>query len=206
MAHYGRRLTLTLVAALIVITLSGGGLAYLVGHQRAVPGTGVAADHQPRTTTQSPAEPTAGAQPAGETVSSADSDSGPVQVALSPSAENAAQARDVADVIARYFGAINRHDYDAWLSTVTTGQARRDRDSWTIDYSTTHDSDVYISDITPGDPLTVRMQFVSHQSLEFAPAALAAECVRWDVTYQVLDEGVGLRVGTSAKQPAVAPC
>lgn len=212
-APYGRRLTLALVATLVVIASTGAALAYLVGRDRGIDGLARAGGTLPpgaasiTVTTPTTADATsatatggAGAAPGTETAG------GPVDVTLSPSAEAAPQARDVTDLIVRYFSAINRHDYDAWLTTVTTAQARRDRDSWTTDYSTTHDSDIYISDITLGAPLTVRMQFVSHQAVAFAPAALPAECVRWDVTYQILDEGVGLRVGTSAKQPAMAPC
>ncbi|MEO7126650.1 MAG: hypothetical protein ABI382_07230 [Nakamurella sp.] len=207
MAPYGRRLTLALIVALVVVVLSGGGLAYLAGHHRGVAGKGIAAAH-----TEPPdaaVADTVDGQPtdvAATTGTDALSPVGPVNVALSPSAENAPDARDVADLVARYFSAINRRDYDAWLTTVTTAQALRDRDSWNIDYSTTRDSDVYISDIMPGHPLTLRMQFVSRQALEFAPTDFPAECVRWDVTYQVLDEGVGLRVGTSAKKPAMASC
>jgi hypothetical protein len=202
MVPYGRRLTSALVVALVIVALTGAGLAYLARPQRALAGVGQAADLP-----QGSVSRTASTTPApGSSTSASDKPPRSVVVSLSPSAENAPQARDVADLIQRYFSAINRHDYDSWLTTVTTAQARRDRDTWTDDYSTTHDSDIYVSDITPGDPLTVRMQFVSHQALAFAPTALPAECVRWDVTYQILDEGVGLRVGTSAKKPAVAPC
>jgi hypothetical protein len=213
-APYGRRLTIALVVALVVIVAAGAGLAYLVGRDRGIEGLAKAGGTPPAgsasTTVTTPTaadatSATTAVEPAGSTSGSEDAD-GPVDVTLSPSAEAAPQARDVTDLIVRYFNAINRHDYDAWLTTVTTAQARRDRDSWTTDYSTTRDSDIYISDITQGDPLTVRMQFVSHQALSFAPAELPAECVRWDVTYQILDEGVGLRVGTSAKAPAMAPC
>lgn len=205
MAPYGRRLTLVLVAVLIATGLSGAALAYLIGH-RSVAGNATVAGGSEHPGAEATPPPSAGGPSHSSAAAAPESAVGPVSVNLSPSAENAPQARDVADLIARYFGAINRNDYDAWLATVTTEQARRDRDTWTLDYSTTHDSDVYVSDITPGDPLTVRMQFVSRQSLEFAPAALPAECVRWDVTYRILDEGVGLRVGTSAKEPALAPC
>lgn len=206
MVPYGRRLTSALVVALVVVALTGVGLAYLVRAPRALAGTGTMATGTPLDHALASSTSAGASAHAGASTSATRPESGPVTISLSPSAENAPHARDIADLIQRYFGAINRHDYDSWLTTVTTAQARRDRDSWTDDYSTTHDTDIYVSDITPGDPMTVRMQFVSHQALEFAPAALKAECVRWDVTYQILDEGVGLRVGSSAKKPAVAPC
>jgi hypothetical protein len=199
---YGRSLTLALTIAVVVIALTGAGLAYAVGNNRGIQGHGVAGG----TPTPGRASTRVTTQSGTATATSAPGANGPVAVTLSPSAEGAPQAREVADLIARYFGAINRHDYDAWLATVTTGQARRDRDNWTTDYSTTRDSNIYISDINQGVPLTVRMQFVSHQAVAFAPPQLPAECVRWDVTYEILDEGVGLRVGTSAKKPAMAAC
>jgi hypothetical protein len=204
-------LTIALVVALVVITAIGTGLAYVVGRDAAIEGVATVDGTAPggsASTTVIPStdQGAATTAPGAATPGSASGTAGPVTVTLSPSAEAAPQARDITDLIVRYFNSINRHDYDAWLTTVTTAQARRDRDSWTTDYSTTQDSDIYISDINQGEPLTVRMQFVSHQDVAFAPPQLPAECVRWDVTYEILDEGVGLRVGTSAKAPAMAAC
>lgn len=127
-------------------------------------------------------------------------------IKMSPRALSSARAQEVADLLQRYFGAINRHDYDAWLTTVSRSQATRDPDDWATDYKTTRDTDIYVSDIQDGNPLLVRMQFMSHQAVELAPSAMPLPCVRWDVTYQVVDEGIGLRVGTSAEKPSMAPC
>jgi hypothetical protein len=127
-------------------------------------------------------------------------------IRMSPRALTSARAQEVGDLLQRYFGAINRHDYDAWLTTVSRSQATRGRDDWVNDYQTTKDTDIYVSDIQDGNPLTVRMQFMSHQSVELAPSALPLPCVRWDVTYQLVDEGIGLRVGNSAEKPSMAPC
>jgi hypothetical protein len=127
-------------------------------------------------------------------------------IKMSPRALSSPRAQEVADLLQRYFGAINRHDYDAWLTTVSRSQATRDPEIWAKDYQTTRDTDIYVSDIQAGNPLLVRMQFISHQAVELAPTALPLPCVRWDVTYQVVDEGIGLRVGTSAEKPSMAPC
>lgn len=217
------RLTLLLSLGLVTLMALGGGAAYAIGHLdggtmldgRATASTGPGGASGVATT-DTPSAGTGGSDGVGSsgggaaagssTGSDAPGADEPVAVDLSPSAETSPNAQDVADLVSRYFTAINRHDYDAWLTTVSTAQAKRDRDDWTKDYSTTSDSDIYISDITAGKPMTVRMQFTSHQAISFAPTQLQAECVRWDVTYQVVDEGVGLRVGTSAKQPAIAPC
>lgn len=213
------RLTLLLSLGLAALVVLGGGAAYAVGHldggavldgqATSASGSGgassVGESTRPSTSNET-TPPGAGGATTSPSESATSDAAAPVSVGLSPSAETSPVAQDVADLISRYFTAINRHDYDAWLTTVSTAQAKRDRDDWTTDYSTTRDSDIYISDITAGKPLTVRMQFTSHQAVKFAPTQLPAECVRWDVTYQVVDEGVGLRVGTSAKQPAIAPC
>lgn len=139
--------------------------------------------------------------------SSGDAPFGPVAVTLSASAEASPDAQPVEDLLTRYYTAINRHDYDAWLTTVSTSQAKRNRDDWTEGYSTTRDSDVYVSDIyTKGSNLLVRIQFVSHQAVQYAPTSLPVDCIRWDVTYLIVDEGTGLRVGNSADKPSMAPC
>lgn len=200
-------LTAALVVIIVILLAGSAGVAVFVGKSSAEQGSAV-----PPTS----GDAADGATGAGSVINSpspsADDADNPVDhhaavtVALSPSAEAVPRAQEIADLLSRYFTAINRHDYDAWLTTVSTAQAKRDRDSWTVDYSTTYDDDIYISDIEKGDPTAVRMQFVSHQSLEFAPAELPAECVRWDVTYEVLDEGVGLRVGLSLQAPALAAC
>ena len=219
-----RRLTLMLSTALVVLVVAGAAAAYAVGHlgrgtvldghatssrgsSGAVPGAAHVTNHPSAgggatSSTQSGKASASGSSGATGTAEANE----PVAVTLSPSAETSPHAQDVADLISRYFTSINRRDYDAWLTTVSTAQAKRDREDWTTNYSTTHDSAVYISDITVGTPVTVRMQFTSRQAIAFAPPQLPAACVRWDVTYQVVDEGVGLRVGMSAKQPALAPC
>lgn len=127
-------------------------------------------------------------------------------ISMSPRALSSVRSQEVADLLQRFFGAINRHDYDAWLTTVSRSQATRDRDEWSKSYSTTRDTDIYVSDIRDGNPLIVRMQFRSHQAVELAPTALPLPCVRWDVTYQLVDEGIGLRVGNSAEKPSMSPC
>ena len=226
----GRRLTVALTGVLIAVLAVGAGAAFAVGRAQRLAGAAStghgssSAGHAPSATgrsatpvggssTPAPSGNSAGAgQPTPPSaIGSRSSDStsssdGTVEVTLSPAAEASPQGQAVAGLLKRYFSAINQHDYDAWLATVSTAQAKRDPDDWAVNYSTTHDSDVYVSDIVPGDPLLVRLQFVSHQSVKYAPTNLPLPCVRWDVTYQILDEGTGLRVGTSAKPSTMAPC
>ncbi len=228
MAVTGGRLTAVLASTLVAVMVAGAGIAYAVGRSQnqdsaasaGSTGTGRSAtgDTGSAGAPSSQHAPTGGEpdsagatgdqddEPSAGTGSAAADDHQPLDVSLSASAEDSANAQQVRDLLQRYFTAINNHDYDAWLATVTTAQSQRSRESWMADYRTTRDSDVYVSDINDGDPLTVRMQFVSHQSVDLAPTALPLPCVRWDVTYQIIDEGPGLRVGTSAKPPAMAPC
>lgn len=207
-ARAGGSLTRALIVTLAALLIVGAGAGYAVGRAQVLTGQPIGAEqpHGTQSPTSDSGSATAESADPEDAESTEEDPHDPLPVTLSPSAEASPHAREITDLLSRYFTSINRHDYDAWLTTVSTAQAKRDRDSWTTDYSTTYDHDIYVSDITDGDPMTVRMQFVSNQSLEFAPPALPAECVRWDVTYQVLDEGVGLRVGLSAEKPALAPC
>jgi hypothetical protein len=234
MSLSGRRLTLTLAGVLAVVLVLGAGAAFAVGRAQRLagaPGSGpdssgggvvassMTTDGRPSSGTTATGSPGASPAPSGTPGPSAtpsagggsapppsSGDGGSVQVPLSPSAEGSPHAAEISGLIRRYFTAINRHDYDAWLATVSTAQAKQTYEKWIAGYKTTRDSDIYVSDINEGDPITVRMQFVSHQSVELAPSGLKAPCVRWDVTYKIVDEGTGLRVGTSAKSPSMAAC
>lgn len=232
----GHRLTLALSAALVVLMVAGAGAAFAVGRARhgagaaaggtssqitsrsvavstsTSPGPTATADQEATRATPppsaGPASSSAASPPAASAAASSASP-GPQAapaVVLSPAAEASPYGQAVHDLLARYFAAINRRDYDAWLTTVSTSQATRNQDEWTDSYRTTRDSDIYVSDIYPGKPLRVRLQFTSHQAVELAPSAMPRPCVRWDVTYQIIDEGTGLRVGLSAKAPVLAPC
>src|SRR5690625_8741 len=140
MVPYGPRLTSALVALLVPVIATGSFLAYWQGsaHQRAA------------------ADTRADGSGTSRQIGTADT-TGAVRPELSPAAQAAPHSREVSDLVARYFTAINRLDYDAWLTTVTTAQSQRNRESWRYDYQTTQDVDIYISDIAPGDPVTVRI-------------------------------------------------
>lgn len=196
------RLTAGLVVAFWVLALIGGALALAVAPSEATtPG-------QPRAltaTTSSDGSSVLGA--ADFELGSGGRGHSSIEVVFSPRAAAWPTAEEIGTLLQRYFASINNLDYDAWLTTVSTSQALRDRSSWMHDYSTTTDVDIYISDIEQTeDGLQVRMQFTSYQDAEFAPPQLPEECVRWDVTYFVVDEGTGLRVDLSAQRPALAAC
>lgn len=226
----GRRLTLLLACALGVLVVIGAAAAFGVGRaqrlasettgsssaQTPSPSSGAGSASGPVGTPAS-REPVSGATPPPNTPPPSPSAGSaspsrtrtslqPVSVTVSARAAASPHAQEIVGLLQRYFTAINRHDYDAWLATVSTSQAKQTYEKWSKGYETTRDSDIYVSDINPGKPLTVRMQFVSHQSVKDAPSALPEPCVRWDVTYQIVDEGTGLRVGNSAESPSMAPC
>lgn len=217
------RLTALLTAVLIALATIGFGSAWALGRSGAVTGTAgpapiadidaepagaVDVDMDQLGTVASPSMTGSGDQGSADETEPPAVEPGPtpLEVVVAPRAASARYAAQVADLLQRYFTAINHGDYDAWLTTVSTDQAVRERTGWEHDYSTTFDEDIIITDIEHGDQLTVRIQFTSHQDVEFAPPDLPETCVRWDVIYEIVDEGVGLRVGLSAAPPAMAPC
>jgi hypothetical protein len=109
-------------------------------------------------------------------------------VALSATAGLHPRAGDIRHSLQTYFDAINRRDFQAWVTVVGPDQsANQTAQDWTQAYSTTVDSNVMIADIAD-DPLRVRTMFTSEQAAEFAPKRLPATCINWDLTYLLTDE------------------
>jgi hypothetical protein len=212
-----RRLTAILVATLATVVLIGMGSAFAVGRiQHAGAGTTGGSGSVVTGTTRASAPPTAGSTvtsagsptPAGSTTpADAAGTSGGVDVTLSAEAESSRYADQVRSLLQRYFDAINAHDYRAWTEAVTSAQSSHwAEQDWQRAYASTADSDVYVSDITEGAPLTVRIQFVSHQDVQLAPTSLPVTCINWDVIYRLEPSDSGLRVGTSTRDPYLVRC
>jgi hypothetical protein len=223
-----RRLTSLLIAVLAAVVVIGAGAAFAIGRARsdADGGAGSAAATSSRPAVSSTSSPTA-TEPseASHTVSSGITTSSDlpttssglpiassglpsaVQVSLSAEAQTAPKASEVQALLQRYFAAINAHDYAGWTSTVTGSQASHwAQGDWERAYASTHDSDIYVSDIVSGAPMSVRIQFVSNQTVDLAPSSLPVTCINWDVSYQLVDSGHGLRVGTSTRNPYLVAC
>lgn len=220
-----RRLTVTLVAVLVAVVVVGLGAAFAIGRTQrvggaeasgATGGTGVSGETgtPDRTTTQTPDRPTTastGTSTGTSTRATVPQDTAgppsPVEVTLSAEAQSSSHAAEVETLLQRYFDAINAHDYQAWKQTVTPAQsAHWAKDDWESAYSSTVDSDIYVSDINEGAVMSVRIQFVSHQDVDLAPTSLPVTCVNWDVLYRLEIVDGGLRVGTSVRDPYLVAC
>lgn len=236
MVARGRRLTVTLVVVLVAVVIAGLGTAFAIGRDQRASGEAAATGSvsAPTSGADGPGGPTDGARPStgtGVTTRSSDQAAAPpatqtsghpaaptsarntggapdgVEVTLSAEARSSRYADEVAALLQRYFDAINAHDYQAWTQVVTPAQAKHwAKDEWEGDYSTTADSDIYVSDINDGAPMSVRIQFVSHQDVKHAPTSLPVTCVNWDVIYRLEVVDGGLRVGTSVRDPYLVAC
>jgi len=167
----GRRLTVALVAALFAVVLAGAAAAWFVGGSRSDPG----------------GTPAAPAAPTGP------SDDPTVQ--LSPVAAQHPQSDAVADLLQRYFDAINDRDYQAWQATVTPDQSAAWPESgWQQAYRTTRESNIVVRSIDD-DPLRVSLWFVSEQDEALAPPDLPVDCIVWTMTYLLEDSDGELLLG-----------
>ena len=205
-----RRLTVILVGVLAAVVIVGASAAFTLGRNHDIAGDG---------TTESGSLPPSSSGPStGETTSTSappplttpgevTSGAAGLDVTLSAEAQTSPHAEAVQGLLARYFAAINGHDYPAWKAAVTADQsANWSEDAWQRAYASTNDSNVYISDITDGTPMSVRIQFVSHQDVALAPTSLPVTCINWDVSYALEEAGGTFRVGTSTRDPYLVAC
>ena len=156
----GRRLTMVLTIVLIVVVGGGASAAWALGKTR-------------------PAS-----MPDGYAAGPSEDES----VLVSSAAGLHPRSGDVQQTLQTYFDAINRRDFQAWLTVVGPDQSvHQTSQDWSHAYSTTVDSNLVIADIAD-DPLRVRLMFTSEQAVEFAPTRLPATCINWDLTYLLTDE------------------
>lgn len=175
----GRRLTMVLTIVLLVVVGGGASAAWALGKTR----------------------------PATTPVGYAAGPTADESVQLSDAAGRHPRAEDVRRTLQRYFDAINRRDFDAWLKVVGPDQAViQTEPDWSHAYSTTVDSNLVIADIAD-DPLRVRLMFTSEQDVEFAPKRLPATCINWDLTYLLTDQDGGLALsGIDPSMQSMTAC
>ncbi|MFI6856101.1 hypothetical protein [Streptomyces sp. NPDC050416] len=124
------------------------------------------------------------------------------------------EAQEVAAMFARFFGAINNHDYDRALgyydpaTTAVDLDSTKSRNEWKQVMSTTKDSDIVLSGLdTSGTYTFATVNFRSRQSPGYGPGKRKNDtCDDWTVTYQ-LTRTDGYRI-LKAPQDGVsfAPC
>ena len=175
----GRRLTMVLTVVLLVVVGGGASVAWAVGKTRTA------------------------SMPDGYTPGPSADES----VLLSASAGRHPRADEVQQTLQRYFDAINRRDFQAWLTVVGPDQSvSQTAQDWSHGYSTTVDSNLVIADIAD-DPLRVRLMFTSEQATEFAPKRLPATCINWDLTYLLTDHDGGLMLsGIDPSMQSMTAC
>lgn len=175
----GRRLTMVLTIVLIVVLGGGASAAWALGRTR-------------------PAAVPAG-YAAGPT--------GDETVAVSAAAAQHPRAEAIRDTLQTYFDAINRRDFQAWLTVVGPDQAANQSEAdWAHAYGTTVDSNLMIAEIGD-DPLRVRTLFTSEQDVEFAPKRLPATCITWDLTYLLTEQDGALTLsGIDPSTQSMAAC
>ncbi|MFF4401607.1 hypothetical protein [Streptomyces sp. NPDC001480] len=115
-------------------------------------------------------------------------------------------AEDVAQMFARFFGAINEHRYDTALkyydpdtSVVDLGTTAG-RDKWKGVMSTTKDSDFVLGGLSSDGPYTLAtLNFTSHQDPGYGPKGSPDDtCDQWSITYQ-LTHSDGYRIYQASK-------
>ena len=207
------RLTLALVAGVVVVLLAGIATATWLGPGRRVDAVATsgavtsATGPSSRTPDSVPAAsvPSIGSS-AGSTVTSAAASSrspvsstasiGPstnLTVALSAAAARHTHAMDYQTAMQRMFDAINAHDYESWAGAVTVNELHgQDRGSWTRAYSSTTDSNITVLNIA-GDQAQV--SFVSTQDPALAPATLPSTCIVWNLSYTMTQQAGSWMVG-----------
>lgn len=153
----GRRLTLVLLALVVVVLATGATAAWTFGRHHVEPLGSVAA-YQP----------------------------GPNEdesVHLSTEASVHPRSTEVGALLQDYFHAINNRDYESWMDAVSTAQsAPQSEEQWQQDYASTVDSNLTVM-IIKDEPLRARVMFSSEQSEDLAPTSLPATCINWDMTY-----------------------
>ncbi len=106
--------------------------------------------------------------------------------------------RAVQHLLQAHFDAINLGDYAGWASTVVGERAAGTSEGeWREQYGTSIDGSILVHRMEPrpGGGLTVLLSFTSLQDPADAPEEAPFRCLRWHVSYPVVPESGGLRLG-----------
>jgi hypothetical protein len=116
----------------------------------------------------------------------------------------------VRTVLQKYFDAINAGDYQLWRSAVTPQQARATGEAaWRGQYRSTLDGSIVLHRLEPraGGGLVALLSFTSLQDPADAPPDLPVRCLRWWVSYPLINEGEALRLNPSVPNANLrVPC
>jgi hypothetical protein len=177
-----------LLTAALVLAVAGAGGGLLLARPAAGSGAGPAAGRPPA----GAARPAAGAALAGAAGRMSRTAGGPpgasVAIAARARAQPGAAAADA--FLARYFAAINRHDYRGYLRLFGPGSGRSlSAAGFRAGYATTRDSAETLAALAAAGPgqVAATVTFTSRQAISASPAHAA--CVRWRITIYLLRRG-----------------
>jgi len=184
----GRRIML-ISAALVLVLAAAGGVVALV----TASGPGAAARGQLLTQPggQSGTAPGGGAA-AGRGTAPAGRQGRTVRpaVILAPAVRSQPYARPAGRFLARYFRAINHHDYRAYLRLFApASRAALSQSRFLAGYGTTHDVTPRLIRLTQAGlrQLAATVTFTSHQDATASPAH--ASCLHWRITVYLIRHG-----------------
>jgi hypothetical protein len=221
-SHEGRRLVLVVAALVLVAAIAGTTVAVLLaggqhpvagsparpaaGQPRAgastgpaatAPGAGPAAGGKPDAT--SSAGPPAGRAPGtGTSTSTSTSTSGAARPAVAVGSGAAARPRAaaVSRFLARYFAAINRHDYRAYLHLFSREiRGSLSAADFQAGYGSSRDSAETLTGLAAAGPgqQAATVTFTSHQAAASSPARTG--CLRWRITLYLARPGRAYVIG-----------
>ena len=194
----GRRNKIIIMGAVVVIMLGAAGGAYALvadhGHGKALSeqkqAASVAASQAaPASAAPTSAVPTTSA-PVSPTASSG------TTVAVAPGVAGNPAASRVTVLLNRYFTAINKHDYSAWVSLFDQQLQQPDPESsFDAGYATTTDSAVTLTSIsgTGSGSLAASVTFTSQQSPADSPDN--SSCDQWSITLFLVPDGSAYLIG-----------
>lgn len=113
-------------------------------------------------------------------------------------------------VLQDHFNAINQGDYDLWTTTVTARRAANTaRSVWQQQYRSTLDGSIVVHRLEdrPGGGHVALISFTSVQDPADAPPDMPVECLRWRVSYPLVQEAGQWRLAPAAPNASLrAPC
>ena len=126
---------------------------------------------------------------------------GPRTVTLTADVRAHPAAEQVQALLQDYFDAINEGSYDLWSRTVTADRIQNTgRSAWAEQYRSTLDGSIVVHRLEPrpGGGLVALLSFTSVQNPADAPPELPVGCLRWRVSYQLVNESDELRLAPAS--------
>jgi len=187
--------------AVVVLGAAGGAYALVAGHGH---GKTVREPTETASVAASHSKPSAAAPTSAAPTTAAPTTSAPVSptassgtaVAVAPSAAGNPAAPHVTALLNRYFTAINRRDYPAYVSLFDQQLQQVDPEpSFDAGYATTVDSAVTLASIsdTGSGGLAASVTFTSRQNPADSPDN--SSCDQWSITLFLVRHGTGYLIG-----------